>query len=295
MRIRKCALSVGISLIVLAWQCNLAAQEAGSEHQGSLPLYDSQNRNIVYEIPLPQGKWLVRNVTNRDSGESKLKDVRLGLIENGKLMHTMEITAKVGGDSRGRWTDEPCKVEPVLYKNNYDTALWSQKCMTLQPQTFLQNNNESTRQFLKILADGNVKHDYNSLGSTYTRYGDLGKFLIVKLNTFPSNYGLDNPAIGALNTSPYHPSRVGTNKEIKEFVENLAKYSENLTRWYDLAYEGKKFDQLARFKHPVGQDSVGGELQNRLSLLEQSLQAKLITQAEFDQKRSELLRGKSQQ
>lgn len=162
--------------------------------------------------------------------------------------------------------------------------------MIIVPQTFLQNDNDSTRQFLKTLADTNIKHDFNSIASTYTRYGDFGKFLVIRLHTFPSNYGLENPMIGNINVSPYHPSHIDSSKINKSFIEKLAKYSEILTQWYDMAYEGKKFGQLARFKYSEEEVGMSDELKDKLKLLEKSLAAKLITQAEFDQKKGEVLK-----
>jgi hypothetical protein len=296
MQIKRCALTVSIGSVLFSVISPSAAQEVGVTYQGNVPIYDVQNSNIVYEIPLPEGKWFVRNVVNRDSTgntASNLKDVRLALIEGGKLLHSLEITAKVNRNEM-RWNDEPCKIEPILYKNDYKTALWKQKCMTIVPQAFLQSDNETTRLFLKTLADRNVKHDFNSIVSTYTRYGDFGKFLTIKLHTFPSNYGLENPLIGSVNTSPYHPSRIGLNKNKKDFVETLAKYSETLTKWYDLAYEGNKFNQLPRFKYSEVEAGLSNDIKDKLTLLEKSLEAKLITQAEFNQKKSEVLKDASQ-
>lgn len=270
----------------------VVGQQVGAEHQGSVPIYDVKNQNVVYEIPLPEGKWSVINVINRQSTgstTSQLKDVRLGLIERGMLSHSLEITAKVNSNDV-RWNDEPCKTPSTLYKNDYGTGLWRQKCMTLAPQTFLQKDNESTRQFLKVLADSNVKHDFNSLISTYTRYGDFGKFLIVRLHTFPSNYGLGNPVVGIMNMSPYHPSQITNSKENKEFVDALSVYSETLTVWLDSAYDGKKFNQLPRFRYP-GHEDISGEVKEKLTLLEKSLGAKLITQSEFELKKSILIKN----
>jgi hypothetical protein len=270
---------------------SVAAQSKGDVYEGSIQVLDARNSALIFEVPLAPGKWSVENVVNRSStgsANAALKDVRLIRVNNGILQEALEITAKVD-NTNIRWNDEPCKVEPVLYKNDYGTRLWQQKCLTIMPRTFLQNDNEPTRAVLKDFSDRGIKHDFNSIGADYTRYGDYSKFLIIRHHLFPSNYGLDNPVVGILNTSPYHPSLISSNPDKKMFSDALAKYFEGVVVAYDAAYEGKPVQKIDAFVWPPADDGVSADHSQRFQLLKKAYSAGLLSKEEYDKKKSEML------
>lgn len=246
---------------------------------------------MFYEIPLSPGKWIVYSVFNRKStggASANLKDVRLINVFEGVLSEALEVTAKVDSTSI-RWNDEPCKIEPVLYKNDYGTRLWKQKCLTVRPITFLQNNNAETRSVLKSLSDRGIKHDFNSLNAVYTRYGDYDKFLIISSHFFPSNYGLANPVVGIMNTSPFHPSLIGEDQKNKAMVDALSAYMEGNVKAYDAAYEGGRLLPLAKFVWPTKSELVDKTKDEKNQLLEKSYSLGILTKDEYERKKSELL------
>lgn len=225
------------------------AQQVGDVLENRVPIMDARGSSVYASVPLPPGKWEVSDTNVRKSNgntAADLRDVRLLQIEDGRLRHAIEITMKVNGVNM-QWNDEPCKKEPTLAKNNYGTALFKQKCLSLHAITFLQNNNAATRDALASLAARGVKHDYNSLVLHYQRFGDFGNFLIVQQHFFPSIYGLENLTVGVINESPWHPSRVGLDASRKAFVDAVFRYGEIIASSYDEAYMQKESAPLPAF------------------------------------------------
>lgn len=93
-----------------------------------------------------------------------------------------------------------------------------------------------------------MRHDYNALSLTYTRFGDFGHFLVVRHFFFPSRYGLDNPRIGMLNESPWHPSRVALDPARHRLVDAIFKYGEQIAPALDKAYLREEPECLRAFE-----------------------------------------------
>lgn len=219
-----------------------SAQNVGDVVNGHVALLHARSGGTVAKIPLPPGSWeVVDSVLRKSNGNeaADLRDVRLiqvvkddqGLV----LQHAFEITMKVDGPNI-RWNDEPCKITPVLAKNDYGTRLFQQKCLTLIADKFLQNNNASTQRLLSTLVQRGVRHDFNALALAYTRFGDFGYFLVVRQFFFPSRYGQDNPRTVILNESPWHPSRVAVDPARKKLVDAVFNYGEQMAKTLDGAY-----------------------------------------------------------
>lgn len=286
-------LAVKISLFVsslLAIGSLSHAQELWREYEGSVPITEDRSGRAVFDIPLPEGKWVVSYLKTRSTtgmSSATMKDVSVLQVEDGKLRHAFWIVALVDQKNM-RWTDEPCKINTVYYKNNYGTGLWKQKCLTVRYRQFLQNNNSVTIDALKYFSENKISNDFNSVSSVYTRYDDLGKFLVVESFSFPSVYGLNNPVVGVLNTSPYHPSLISQHSEEKAYVDAYIKYSEMMAAAFDSAYEGKKSAKLPRMKFPDS-EPLDEKTKSGLELLDKALAAKIIDQEEYQKKKSELV------
>lgn len=219
-----------------------SAQSVGEVVSGHVAILHARSSATVAKIPLPAGTWEVTDSVLRKSTGNQAADLReVRLIQVVKddqgpvLQHALEVIMKVDGPNI-RWNDEPCKISPVLAMNNYGTRLFQQKCLTLISDRFLQNNNSSTQRLLATLAQRGVRHDFNALNLSYTRYGDFGYFLIVRQFFFPSRYGQENPRIGIPNESPWHPSQVAINPQRKRLVDAVFKYGEQIVPALDKAY-----------------------------------------------------------
>lgn len=246
--------SVALLLIAASSGFMAHAQTIGSVVSGSLEMMDTSNSSVYANVPLPEGSWEVFDSATRTSnggGRGELRDVRLmqfsGEPGSQKLLHAIEITMKVNS-LKLNWLDEPCKVDPVLAKNDFGTSMFKQKCLTLRSELFLQNNNKTTLKALEMLAGRKVTHDYNALVLTYSRYGDFGQFLVVREYFFPSAYGLDNPKVAIANDSPWHPVRFAEVPQRKAFADAVFAYGEKTAPAFDLAYMRKDPPAVPAFK-----------------------------------------------
>lgn len=288
-----------IAIAVLLTPMLASAIAVGDRVSNVIPIVDRRD-NVFYDLPLPKGEWEVQYLRHRTTNNTNqgMVDVGLGLIENGFLKIALEITS-VTSTTQTRWSDEPCKIEPTFYKNDYGTRLWQQKCLTLNPTTFLQNNNQPTRDAIDKLVQRGIKNDFNAVRFVYTRYGDLGKLLIYRMFFFPSAYGLENPLQSNLNASPWYPSRISQDKEKSQFIDELVKYSEAFVNEINSYYEGS--GQVAgtmEFRYPPEkpkalqttaeqQDDLETKLRKLLSLKNSGL----ISQQEYDGLRAKAING----
>jgi hypothetical protein len=226
------------------------ALEAGERLSQFAPIKSSAGR-VLYKLPLPPGDWQVEYTGIRSAGGIRaldLRDISLILVENQILKQAIEITAQAESND-GRWTDEPCKVGPTYHTNTFGTSLWKQKCLTLQPTAFLQNNNAATTSLINKLVSQGVGYDNMGVKFTYTRYGDHQKFMVYRMFVFPSGYGLEKPSSGSVNDSPWFPARVENDPIRKAFVNAVKNYAESVVPALDAAFEEKAFLPLEKFVH----------------------------------------------
>jgi hypothetical protein len=279
-----------------------SAISVGDKFSNSVPIVDRRD-NVFYDVPLPKGEWEVSYIRHRTTNNTNqgMVDIGLGLIEDNFLKIAIEITS-VTSSTQTRWTDEPCKIDPVFYKNDYGTRLWQQKCLTLNATTFLQNNNQPTRDAIDKLVQRGIKNDFNAVRFVYTRYGDLGKLLIYRIFYFPSVYKLENPVQGNLNASPWYPARVAQDPEKSKFMDELVKYSEAFVDEINSYYEGK--GQLAgttAFSYPPVKQAILAapapvnapieDLESKLKKLLSLRDSGLITPQEYEGLRAKAISG----
>ncbi len=212
----------------------------GEQLRDIIPINGKNDSSIYATYPLIEGQWSVEyNKVRENDSSSSFRDINLFQFDGAKLKLGAEYSIKIEGHTN-RWIDEPCKVEPTLYKNKFGTSLWKQKCLVIEPITFLQSNNDATRNALASLAKRGIKNDFNSLRITYTRYGDSGKFMRVRFHLFPSNYGLENPVTGIINTSPWSPPNVASDPAKNRFLSALTSYAEYMASELDKAYDSNE-------------------------------------------------------
>jgi len=284
-------------IIVATFSQLASAYAVGDKFSTTISISDRRN-NVFYKLPLPKGVWEVAYLNHRttNSTNQAMVDIGLWLIEDNFLKATVEITA-AASPTQTRWTDEPCKIEPTYYKNDYGTMLWTQKCLTLSPITFLQKNNKVTNDAIENFVKRDVKHDFNAVRVTYTRLGDLSKMLAYKLSVFPSAYGLDNQLQVNLNASPWHPSRVNKDIEKSKFINELTKFSETFVKQINEHYEEKvkNYSPIEFIYPPLNEttktdteESVEG-LEGKLKKLIIMRDSGLISQKEYEQIRKRTL------
>lgn len=183
------------------------------------------NLKINYDIPLPNGEWHEITTEDKTVNTVILRRVNLFKIDDKSLQASMSINANLNGGYL-KWNDEPCKVTDYLYKNDYGTSLYDQRCLTIRPTTFLQSNNENQENMRGYLSKNKIKNSFNSIQVKITQYTHTGKFLQIELYLFPDNNGLDNPLVSILTTSPWSKSNYTGDPQKIRFIEDLAAWAE---------------------------------------------------------------------
>lgn len=227
------------------------AQNIGQIYSAFVPVSDYRDRSELTQLPLPPGDWVVTKTAVRKAtgdNNANLRDIYLLQISGNRLLGAIDITIRAD-DSMIRWNDEPCKLDPVNYKNDYGTRLWTQKCLTVHYSAIFQNNNDTIRTSLSKLAKESVTHDFNAIRISYTRFGDVGRFFTYKYFIFPSNYGLDNPRENVLAASPYHTNLIKNHPEKSNFVSAVSRYAEQIVPSLDDAYMRGSRTPLSAFSY----------------------------------------------
>jgi hypothetical protein len=186
----------------------------------------------VSNIPLPIGEWTtIRGddyTGSTKGGESyKFREMFLTNVTDGNLNHFLYVKAKVSS-TQVKWLDELCKGEDFIYKNDYGAKLWDQRCLTIRQSTFLQKSDNKVQQISRdYLNKNNIKFKLDAIGLSLTQYSRQGKYLVINLTVFPSNYGLENPTAASEVSSPWHLSNYKADPKKVKFIDALKTWAEN--------------------------------------------------------------------
>lgn len=302
-----------LALIVSSAEARAAGIEPGRTLRDVLPITEENNADVYATVPLPEGEWTVAftNTMPTPDGKNVFRNVALYQTAEGKVTRAVYAHIKVDGPAT-RWADEPCKDSSVLYKNDYGTRLWQQKCLVIRTSTFLQSGNEVSRTMLERFGAKGIKTDFNSLSVKYTRYGDHDKFYAYELSVFPSAYGLENPVIGVLASSPWAAHNYIHDPEKVRFVDALKAYAETVVTELDRAYDTKRAiapirsftynrtnqdtraansesGRVSNSERPPEIDAPGSTIEKRLSSLKKLFEQGLLSKDEYDEKRKSIL------
>ena len=204
----------------------LEMQRDGGDPFATVPLIDG-------------GKWTVEAnyvYISTNTQKSAFRHTNLIQTDGDRVLSSIEAGEKVDS-SFIKQSNEPCKVDNVYYKNNYNSSVWKQKCLVISPVTWLQNTNQYSSSVLADLNKRGIKNDFNAIRISYTRYGDVNKFLSYSLFIFPSNYGLENPLAANMNASPWASSIYTNDPQKVKFIEAVKAYAETMVNDLDAAYE----------------------------------------------------------
>lgn len=301
-----------LTLIVFSAGVRAAAIEIGQTLRGVLPITGQNDVDVYATLPLPEGEWIVgfTKATASSNGKNLFRSIALYQTDEGRVKQGVYANVKVQGPGT-QWIDEPCKDASVLFKNDYGTRLWKQKCLVIRTSAFLQSSNETSRTSLATLSAKDIKTDFNSLTVRYTRYGDGDKFYIFEIHVFPSTYGLENPVISVLSASPWAAHNYVNDPEKVRFIDALKAYAEtvviDLDRAYDTGHGGgpikafayNRTDQASKLvatdpgstissERPAGNDA-SSSIEKRLSGLKKIYEQGLLSKEEYDEKRKSIL------
>ena len=127
----------------------LAEYKVGDSVSGKYVVEETTvtGKKTLYEIPLPNGDWQVVKTTqykSRPTGisavgsEVPMRSTSLAKVDQAnKLIGYLYIVTNES--TKGyKWIDEPCKKSGLIFKNTYGTELYSQRCLTISLNTFLE-------------------------------------------------------------------------------------------------------------------------------------------------------------
>jgi hypothetical protein len=193
--------------------------------------FDVAYDGVVYNtVPLPAGDWTAvrgNQFTTSGNVSVRFEEIVMSNIENKNLNMSIYIKSKIDSN-QAKWTDEPCKINDAIYKNNYGMTLWDQRCTSIRLSQYLQQSDNKVQQVSRdFYSKQGVKHAYNTLQVTFTQYLRSGNYLQVMFYIFPNNYGFENPVSDVLASHPWAPSNYKSDPEKVKFVEQLTAWAEN--------------------------------------------------------------------
>lgn len=143
------------ALLTLSFSC--FATEIGEPIEGSLTVALS-NGTGQYQIPLPNGEWVLAYKRRREAlgSTAALTDFGLLKMERGELTGAIEITAQVDGKS-SFWSPEECRINNIIVSMTSPEGSKFFRCVTISHTSkFLKNESEPTREALRLLERNKV-------------------------------------------------------------------------------------------------------------------------------------------
>ena len=243
--IKKFLTGICISVVAMSAFAQFAELDMQpTNYQNNYPFGEGEVQ--VTNIPLPEGEWTVIRgnditlQTRRDRGETspyKMREVFISNVNNGRLNHFLYVYAQVTGISM-YFNDEPCKGDNFIYKNDYGTRMWDQRCLTIQQGQVLGDQNSKPQQVARdFFAKNGIKFIPESLSVQFSQFDHIGRYLVVRLRIFPANYGLENPVISAGVSGHWTAANYKNYPNKVNFIEALKKWAENYS---DVLYKSFK-------------------------------------------------------
>lgn len=308
---------VAAAALLVTIPCHAVTIEPGLAVQNVLPITSPDGLDTYSTMPLPEGPWMVAYTSAKpaNDGKNTFRFTALFQSENGRLTQGAEYRTKVLGQGN-KWLDEPCKVTAPLYKNDFGTSIWRQKCLVVNEGPYLQNTNDVSLKTLDLLTSRGIKPELNAINITYTRYGDDGKFTVVRLYIMPNAYGFDIPVYNVRSASPWAAHNITSDPEKGKFVEAVKAYAESIVADLDQAYEtGSATKPLRPFTYsrvasnrPIGSPALitpapspassptspgpvvkGKSVEDRLEMLKSLFEQNLLTKDEYNAKKKTIL------
>jgi hypothetical protein len=231
--------------------------------RGSYMVYTDglMGKSLIRSIPIPDGDWIVvsawdRNSVNKAIATSvtpiKLRDMVLAQVNsNNQLIAAIYLTTNTTSQPY-KWDPDYCKDthDRFIYSNTYGTGMWNQRCTTIQPSTYLQSSTPGQNRVRDFYNSKGIKFDGNAIMVQTSEIGHNGDFLRLDFFIFPSVYGLDNPPVGNLTTSPWFKTNYKQDPKKVEFFDNLKKWADEYANLQNQYFSGsdKPMDRLGLFK-----------------------------------------------
>lgn len=192
--------------------------------------------NLLHNIPLPDEKWEVILIND------KLNDITVGssftraemreaiLIntdEKNKLKAAMYIYT-TAAHNNFKWIDDYCtnQSDNLIYLNLYGTALYEERCLSIQLNTYLQGSGPRSNYIREYFNARGINYSLNMLKVRKSKISSSSGKILVELYIFPDYFNFENPKVGAIGTHPWHKSNFKNDPKKIQFIEKLINWSE---------------------------------------------------------------------
>jgi hypothetical protein len=316
-----------MKIILLAWSCFAAAfvgdvaaqivsrdslhlRAPGSIVRGSFIL-------VNRVVPLPEGEFTLTAVEIRGvkvaygdqaRQQNKLVDVVLGQVVDGRLRAAVGATALLSsGGPRWEWHDEPCKRDETLFRLNrvpFMKRNYEQNCLQVNylVNTFGSRATGIYTKFVGWVKDaGGVTPIATVVSATITRIA-AADYLVVRYFFNTESYGCDPAPAESWTTSAWHKTRVGEDAEKSRFVNGVVEFGKAMQIRINEAFEGRVqvAESLAASTPAVrrcglpsaaspAKSEKSSSASERLRTLEELRDQKLISPAEYEERRKKIL------
>jgi hypothetical protein len=233
------AIATAFATTLLQAQSNATEGDIAS---GNLSVSGITNKTVM-NYPLPDGEWTLSNTgsTKSSTGQNFRfhylfpKSSKIG-TESKKLEIALYLSTFTD-DKPINWNNEPCKGE-FIYKNDYGTKLWDQRCLTIYEGSFLTSSNTTQNQIRNYLENQGIEFQTSGLYVKYTQYNRRGRFIELSFVIFPQNYQLEAPLVGASST--WNTINYSKDPAKVKFIEALKQWAEKYVAAVDKNFSEEK-------------------------------------------------------
>jgi hypothetical protein len=127
-----------------------------------------------------------------------------------------------------KWIDDYCanQSDNLIYFNLYGTALYEERCLSIQLNTYLQGSGPRSNYIREYFNARGITYSLNMLNVRNSKISSSGGKILVELYIFPDYFNFENPQVGAIGTHPWHKSNFKNDPKKIQFIEKLVDWSE---------------------------------------------------------------------
>ncbi len=230
MNINSTALGVLFALGLFISKDVGAQNIVGTIVQNQISIQTSREGTKV--IPIPPGNWQLayqnRYTASMNSSGNAANFIQTVLIEvdNKVLRKLLFISVNNDSDQIKRYTDEPCKRDNAIHRNDFGTRLWTQRCLLVTHiPNYLNGDSKAISATRSLLINNGVSFPNTVFGMAYTQFDTYSNFLTVSLRFNPEAYGFTDTS-SSYNFSPWHKDLIQKDQARSQFASRVINYSE---------------------------------------------------------------------
>ncbi len=231
---------------------NVDAQHSiGATVQNQISIQTSREGTKV--IPIPPGNWQVaysnryRAPNNSAGNANHHVETVLIEIDNKVLRKLLYVRVNDDTDLIKRYTEEPCKRDNTIHRNDFGTRLWTQRCLLVtHVPDYLSEDSKAISATRALLINNKVSFPNTVFGMAYTQFDTYGNYLTVSLRFNPEAYGFTDTS-SSYNFSPWHKDLIQKDQARAQFASRVINYSEAYATALQSAFNKRPVPFLLQF------------------------------------------------